>query len=502
MAKFQPGPQLSENEQIAIKIGKRNELIEKGYNPYGQRFERTHYSVEIKDNFEALEEKTVTIAGRLMAKRGHGKAAFGNIRDAKGDVQIYVREDAVGEEAYGIWNMVDVGDILGITGQVFRTHKGEISVKAETFQILNKMVQVLPEKWHGLKDVDTRYRQRYLDMIVNPEVKDTFEKRSRIISAFRNYLDSKGFLEVETPMLHPILGGANARPFITHHNTLDMQLYLRIATELYLKKLIVGGFDKVYEIGKNFRNEGMDVKHNPEFTAVELYQAYADYHDMMDITEEAICAMNAAVNDTEEIPYGDVMVNLARPWKRMTMIEAVKEYTGYDFNVIDTDEKAMEIAKAELEEVPEEATWGEILNLFFEERVEDQLVQPTFICDYPIEISPLAKRITEDPRLTYRFEIFITGREFGNAFSELNDPFDQRQRFEKQVEKREKGDDEAQMMDEDFVRALEYGMPPTGGLGLGIDRIVMLLTNSQSIRDVIAFPTMRPKKVNVETEEN
>ncbi|MCG0276713.1 MAG: lysine--tRNA ligase [Thermosediminibacteraceae bacterium] len=481
------------NDIIKARIKKMEELREMGVNPYGQKYLRTHNCLEIKENFDKLEGAETSIAGRIMAIRGHGKAAFFDIQDEKGRLQIYIKKDHVGDENYEIFKKLDIGDIVGVEGKIFKTQKGEISVMADKITLLAKSLRPLPEKWHGLKDVDTRYRQRYLDLIVNPDVRRTFVLRSKIIKAIRDYLDSRGFMEVETPVLTPLAGGAAARPFITHHNALDMDLYLRIATELYLKRLIVGGFEKVYEIGKDFRNEGISIKHNPEFTMIELYQAYADYHDMMDLTEDLISHVAKEVLGTTKIMYQGEQIDLTPPWQRMTMKEAVKKYAGVDFNEIKTDEEAREVARKLGVEIGENDTKGKVLNAIFEEKVEEHLVQPTFIMDYPIEISPLAKRKEDDPDFTYRFELFITCREIANAFSELNDPIDQRERFLQQLKEREAGDEEAHVFDEDFITALEYGMPPTGGLGIGIDRLVMLLTDSYSIRDVILFPTMRPK---------
>ena len=427
-----------------------------------------------------------------MAKRIMGKASFCHIQDNEGRIQSYVSINELGEESYKQFKEDDIGDIIGITGFVFKTKTGEVSIHAKEVTLLSKSLRPLPEKFHGLKDTDLRYRQRYVDLIVNPEVKETFLKRTKILKEIRNVLDSKGYLEVDTPILNTIAGGAAARPFVTHHNTLDMDMYLRIANELYLKRLIVGGFDKVYEMGRMFRNEGISIKHNPEFTNIELYSAYEDYHDMMDIAEEIISTVAKNVLGTTKITYQGTDIDLTPSWKRITMIDAIKEVTGIDFNEIETDEEAKEIAKNLKLEYDETMTRGHIINLVFEEKVEETLIQPTFICDYPVEVSPLTKRKVDDKRLTERFELFIGGREYGNAYSELNDPIDQYERFLKQVEARENGDEEANMMDEDFITALEYGMPPTGGLGLGIDRLIMLLTDSASIRDVLLFPTMRP----------
>ncbi len=448
-----------------------------------------------RDKLSKLKEegKDVTVAGRLMAKRIMGKASFCHIQDGDGRIQSYVSINELGEESYKQFKEDDIGDIIGITGFVFKTRTGEISIHAKSVTLLSKSLRPLPEKYHGLKDTDLRYRQRYVDLIMNPEVKDTFLKRVQILQEIKNILNEKGYLEVETPILNTIAGGAAARPFITHHNTLDMDMYLRIANELYLKRLIVGGFDKVYEMGRMFRNEGMDIKHNPEFTNIELYSAYEDYNDMMDITEEIISKVALKVLGTTKITYQGTEIDLTPSWKRISMIDAIKEVTGVDFNTIETDEDALKAAEelhVELDEL--KLTRGEIINQIFEAKVEDTLIQPTFIYDYPVEVSPLTKRKPSDPRLTERFEVFIGAREYGNAYSELNDPIDQYERFKKQVEARAAGDEEANMMDEDFINALEYGMPPTGGLGIGVDRLVMLLTDSASIRDVLLFPTMKP----------
>lgn len=490
---FQPQEE-NVNEIIRIRREKLSDLREKGKDPFlTTTYEKTHYSQDILDSFDSLEGKTVSIAGRMMSKRIMGKASFAHIMDSEGQIQIYVRKDVMGDDAYGDFKSYDIGDILGIRGEVFRTHKGEISVKAVEIQLLSKSLLPLPEKWHGLKDVDLRYRQRYIDMIVNSDVRKTFLIRSKVIQAIRRFLDNQGYIEVETPILHTTAGGATARPFITHHNTLDIDMYMRIATELHLKRLIVGGFEKVYEIGRIFRNEGMDIKHNPEFTTIELYEAYTDYHGMMELTENLISQVAQEVLGTMKITYQGEEVDLTPPWTRMTMTDAVKKYAGVDFNQIKDDEEARRVGKELKLDGIEKATKGEILNAAFEEFVEGNLVQPTFIMDYPIQISPLAKRKSDNPELTYRFELFITGREMANAFSELNDPVDQKERFIRQAAQRAAGDEEAHMMDEDFVTALEYGMPPTGGLGIGIDRLIMLLTDSYSIRDVIIFPTMKPK---------
>ncbi|HHW70788.1 MAG TPA: lysine--tRNA ligase [Clostridiales bacterium] len=483
------------NEILKVRREKLAKLRESGKDPFKiTRYDPTHYSEEIIEYFDELEGEEVSIAGRIITKRVMGKASFAHVLDAKGQIQIFVQINKLGKEAYEEFKDYDIGDIIGVKGEVFKTNRGEISVRASEIVLLSKSLQPLPEKWHGLKDVDTRYRQRHLDLIVNPDIKRTFILRSKIISSMRKYLDDKGFIEVETPILHSVAGGAEARPFITHHNTLDIDLYMRIALELHLKRVIIGGFDKVYEIGRVFRNEGMSIKHNPEFTMIELYQAYADYNDIMNLTEDMIYTIAKDVLGTAVINYQGEEIDLTPPWRRLSMIDAVKEYTGIDFRSFDEDSTAREAAKNIGVEVEENATWGLVLNTIFEEKVEEKLVQPTFIKDYPIEVSPLAKRMVEDDRLTYRFELFITSRELANAYSELNDPIDQRERFLEQAKKRAQGDEEAHMMDDDFVNALEVGMPPTGGLGIGIDRLVMLLTDSYSIRDVILFPTMRPKE--------
>lgn len=486
---------LSENEQKQIRIDKLKAMQEAGNDPFEITLaEQTHHSDEIKANFDELEEKEVIIAGRIMTWRDMGKANFIDVQDRNGRIQAYVRMNDVGEDKFREFKSWDLGDIVEVKGFVFKTRTGEISVHAQEIRLISKSLLPLPEKFHGLTDTDTRYRKRYLDMIMNPDVKDTFIKRSKIISSIRSYLDNLGFIEVETPMLNVIAGGAAARPFITHHNTLDMDMYLRIATELYLKRLIVGGMERVYEIGRNFRNEGMDVRHNPEFTCIELYQAFTDYHGMMDIAENIIRNAASEVCDSLHIVFNGTEIDLETPFARMTMVEAVEKFSGVNFaDFMSDDEKAIEIAKEKGIEIENgKATWGDILNSFFEEFVEANLIQPTFIMDYPVEISPLTKRKPDCPVLTERFELFILGGEYGNAYSELNDPIDQMSRFEAQMKLREAGDDEANMIDHDFVTALEYGMPPTGGLGIGIDRLVMLLTNSYSIRDVLLFPTMKP----------
>ena len=487
---------LSENEQKQIRINKLKELQESGNDPFEiTKAVQTHNAAQINENFESLEDTDVSVCGRIMTWRDMGKANFIDVQDRTGKIQVYVRMNDIGEEEFKEFKKWDLGDIVQVDGFVFKTRTGEISVHAKKITLLSKSLLPLPEKFHGLTDTDTRYRKRYLDMIMNPNVKDTFIKRSMIISSIREYLDNLGFIEVETPMLNTIPGGAAARPFITHHNTLDMDMYLRIATELYLKRLIVGGMERVYEIGRNFRNEGMDVRHNPEFTCIELYQAYTDYHGMMDIAEALIRNAAEKVCDGNlHITFNGTEIDLETPFARMTMIEAVEKYSGVNFaDFMSDNEKAVEIAKEKGIEIENgKATWGDILNSFFEEFVEANLVQPTFIMDYPVEISPLTKRKPDCPVLTERFELFILGGEYGNAYSELNDPIDQMSRFEAQMKLREAGDDEANMIDHDFVTALEYGMPPTGGLGIGIDRLVMLLTDNYSIRDVLLFPTMKP----------
>ncbi|SHG44724.1 lysyl-tRNA synthetase, class II [Thermosyntropha lipolytica DSM 11003] len=482
------------NELKRVRLEKLHELRRMGIDPFGSRFERDAEAALIKNNYSDYEGREVRIAGRIMSKRLHGKAGFANLQDMSGVIQLYFRQDDVGEDKYELFKKMDIGDIIGVRGEVFTTKKGEISVHVREFVYLSKSLNPLPEKWHGLKDVELRYRQRYVDLIVNPEVKEVFIKRSRIIKEIRRYLDERGFLEVETPMMHPIAGGAAARPFITYHNALDMQLYLRIAPELYLKRLIVGGLEKVYEINRNFRNEGISTKHNPEFTMLELYQAYADYTDMMNLTEDLISTVMYKVNGTMIAEFEGHKIDFTPPWNRMTMLEAIQKYAGVDFSTIKTDEEARKVAASLNIKVEPGATRGEIINEVFEAFVEDKLIQPTFIYGHPVEISPLAKRNRENPEFTDRFEVFIMAREIANAFSELNDPIDQKERFLKQMEKRAHGDDEAHMMDEDYINALEYGMPPTGGLGIGIDRLVMLMTGSPSIRDVILFPTLRPRQ--------
>ena len=484
----------SESELIRIRREKLQGLRESGLDPYNiTKFEKTHSSSQILNNFETMEGKKVSIAGRLMSKRVMGKASFSHIQDMDGQIQLYIRRDVLGEEPYAEYKKLDIGDVVGITGEVFKTNKGEISVKADTLVLLAKSLLPLPEKFHGLKDVDLRYRQRYVDLIVNPEVRDTFVARSKIIKYVREFLDSRGYFEVETPILMSEAGGAAARPFETHHNTLDLDMYLRIATELHLKRLIVGGFEKVYEIGRIFRNEGMSIKHNPEFTTVELYEAYTDADGMMELCENLFFYCAQKLNGSGKIVYQGSELDLNPPWQRLSMLDAVKQYTGADFSDC-TDSEAMQKAKTIGLKVDKPQTRGELLYAAFEEFVEEKLTGPVFITGYPVEVSPLAKRKQDAPWLTERFEVFILGREYGNAFSELNDPDDQRARFTDQVAQREGGDEEAHMMDEDFLTALEYGMPPTGGMGIGIDRLVMLLTDSYSIRDVILFPTMKPKE--------
>ncbi len=493
------------NEQVQNRIDKMEQLRAKGIAPFGHKYEWTHHAKDVDAQEEKLEAEggVVKVAGRIMAIRGHGKTCFMDMRDKTGRLQLYVRKDMLGEENYALIKLLDIGDIVGAEGTVFKTHSGEISVRVAKLELLSKSLRPLPEKWHGLKDVELRYRQRYVDLLVNPEVKDTFIKRSQIIKSVRNILDSQDFLEVETPVLNAIPGGAAARPFITYHNALDMQLYLRIATELNLKRLVVGGLERVYELGRVFRNEGIDIKHNPEFTTVEIYQAYADYTDMMKLTETIVSQCAQEVLGTMKITYEDTELDLTPPWPKLTMLEAVTKYSGKDFTKVTDVEMARKMATEAGVEV--ETAWGvgKIINAFFDKFVEAKLIQPCFITEYPKEISPLAKSNPNDPDITDRFEAFIYGRELCNGFTELNDPIDQRERFLKQVEERAAGDEEANMMDEDFIHALEYGLPPTGGLGIGIDRLVMFLTNASSIRDVLLFPHMRalPSKQSKETEK-
>lgn len=486
------------SEQEGLRREKLSQLQKADKDPFDvYKVERTHTTGEVKENYEQVEGKEVTVAGRIMSKRGQGKVVFSDIYDKDGKIQLFLKIDKVGEENLKEYKTYDIGDWVAATGEVFTTQRGEISINVNSFKLTCKSLKPLPEKWHGLKDPDLRYRQRELDIITNLEVKETFIKRSRIISAMREFLDNKGFLEVETPILSPIAGGAAAKPFVTHHNTLDMDMFLRIAPELYLKRLIVAGFEKVYEIGRNFRNEGMSVRHNPEFTAIELYEAYSDYNDMMEITENMVAYVCEKVNGTTKVTYQGTEIDFMPPWRRVTMVDVVKEYAGVDFAEIKTDEEAQAIAKEKNLEFPkplETVTKGEVLNALYEEFGEEKMIQPTFVMDYPVENSPLTKKKRGDAAFTERFEAFVFGRELGNAYSELNDPIVQRERFEQQAKERELGDDEAYMLDEQFMSALETGMPPTGGLGIGIDRLIMFLTDSASIRDVILFPTMKPQK--------
>lgn len=493
--------ELELNELLQIRRNKLDELRGMGIDPFGQKYERTHHAGDIlkayedktKEELEALSAE-VSIAGRIMQKREMGKAGFAHLQDITGKIQIYVRADAVGATKYRAYDLLDIGDLIGIRGTVFKTKTGELSVKAKSLEVLSKSLLPLPEKYHGLKDVELRYRQRYVDLIMNQDVQQTFIARSKIIQSMRRYLDSLGYLEVETPTLHAIAGGAAARPFITHHNALDMQLYMRIAIELHLKRLIVGGMEKVYEIGRVYRNEGISTRHNPEFTMIELYEAYADYKDIMKLTEEMIAHIAQEVLGTTKIMYQGQEIDLSPPWRRVSMVDAIKEVVGVDFSADISDEEARRLAKEHKVPVEPMMTYGHIVNQFFETFVEQTLIQPTFITGHPVAISPLAKKNDQDPRFTDRFELFIVAREHANAFTELNDPIDQRERFEAQLVEREQGNDEAHEMDEDFVRALEYGMPPTGGLGIGIDRLVMLLTDAPSIRDVLLFPLMRERQ--------
>lgn len=480
------------NQLRKVRREKLADLQANGKNPFEiTKYDATHHSQEIKDRFDELEGTEVSVAGRVMSKRVMGKASFCNIQDLKGNIQSYVARDSIGEDLYKEFKKYDIGDIIGIVGEVFRTKTGEMSIHAAKVQLLTKSLQILPEKFHGLTNTDIRYRQRYVDLVMNPEVKDTFIKRSKIISSMRRYLDDQGFMEVETPVLVPNAGGASARPFDTHYNALDEDVHLRISLELYLKRLIVGGMERVYEIGRVFRNEGVSTRHNPEFTLMELYQAYTDYYGMMDLSENLYRHVAQDVLGTTKINYGEVEIDLGKPFDRLTMVEALKKYGNIDFTLVKTDEEAKALADEHHIEYEKRHKKGDILNLLFEEFVEEKLVQPTFIMDHPVEVSPLAKKKPEDPEYTERFELFITGREMANAFSELNDPIDQRERFEAQEEMKAQGDEEAQSIDEDFINALEVGMPPTGGIGIGIDRMVMLLTDSAAIRDVLLFPTMK-----------
>ena len=484
---------ITEHEQRRVRREKLEALQKAGKDPFLHvTYSVTAHSKDIHDNFEKMEASNVGIAGRIMTKRDMGKASFIDLQDREGRIQVYVRKDKIGEESYDEFKHYDIGDIVGVQGEVFRTQKGENSVKASEVKLLAKALEVLPEKWHGLKDTEARYRRRYVDLIVNPEIKDTFIKRTAIIKAIREFLDNRGYLEVDTPTLHTILGGASARPFITHHNTYDMDMYLRIAPELYLKRLIVGGLERVYEMNKNFRNEGISTRHNPEFVMLELYEAYTDYHGMMELTESMFKYVAEKVLGTTEITYGEHTIDVGKPFERLSMVDAVKKYGNVDFSQIKTLEEAQKVAKEHKIHFEKFHGKGDILMLFFEEYAEKHLIQPTFLIDYPVEISPLTKRKPNDPDYTERFELFIVGREMANAYSELNDPIDQRQRLEYQEKLRESGDEEANMIDEDFLLAVEYGMPPTGGMGIGIERMIMLLTNSASIRDVIFFPTLRP----------
>ena len=505
MAKFVPQAEMPLSDQVKVRREKLEALRAEGLDPFVQtKFEVTSSAREIKENFDALEGKTVTLAGRLMSKRGMGKVSFCDLQDNTGRIQLYVRFDAMEEADFQRFKKNDIGDIVGVKGDVFKTERGEISLRVHQATLLSKALLPLPEKFHGLTDKEIRFRQRYLDLMVNPEVKQNFVIRSKFIKYLRSYLDNRNYIEVETPVLNTIAGGAAARPFVTHHNTLDIDMYMRIATELPLKRLIVGGMDRVYEVGRIFRNEGMDPKHNPEFTSVELYQAYADFHDMMDIAEGIISGAAQEILGTYQVQWMGESINLAPGWRRLTMVEAVKEYVGIDFGAISDDAEAVAAAKAKGVELADaaEKTWGNALYACFDQKVEEHLIQPTFITMYPVEVSPLTKRSPIDPRLTERFELFICHSELANAYSELNDPIDQRARFQKQVEQRERGDDETEMLDEDFLTALEYGMPPTGGMGMGIDRCVMMLTGADTIREVILFPTMKPldsdKKVSKE----
>lgn len=493
--------QLDLNDQMLVRREKLAQYEEDNIYPFGQRFVVQHKALQIKDEFRDFDGQPVVIAGRLMTIRSHGKTAFANLRDLSGDIQVYFRKDVMGEEDYKYVKMLDMGDIVGIEGHVFKTQKGEITVKVNKLTLLSKSLRPLPEKWHGLKDTELRYRQRYVDLIVNPSVRDTFVKRTKIVAKIREYLNSKQFMEVETPMMHAIPGGAAARPFITHHNALDIDIYMRISPELYLKRLIVGGLERVYEINRSFRNEGVSIRHNPEFTMMESYQAYGNFEDAIALTEGVVSYCAQEVLGTTKINYQGMDIDLTPPWNRITMQEGIKQHTGEDFDAIETLSEARAIADRLNVEYGEADGIGKIMNLCFEEYVEENLMQPTVVYGHPVEISPLAKQNREKPLTTERFEIFIYGRELANGYSELNDPIDQKQRFENQLKEREAGDDEAHRMDEDFVTALEYGLPPTAGLGIGIDRLVMFLTDSASIRDVLLFPLMKPEAVKVEEEE-
>lgn len=493
--------QLDLNDQMLVRREKLAQYEEDNIYPFGQRFVVQHKALQIKDEFRDFDGQPVVLAGRLMTIRSHGKTAFANLRDLSGDIQVYFRKDVMGEEAYKYVKMLDMGDIVGIEGHVFKTQKGEITVKVNKLTLLSKSLRPLPEKWHGLKDTELRYRQRYVDLIVNPGVRDTFVKRTKIVAKIREYLNSKQFMEVETPMMHAIPGGAAARPFITHHNALDIDIYMRISPELYLKRLIVGGLERVYEINRSFRNEGVSIRHNPEFTMMESYQAYGNFEDAIALTEGVVSYCAKEVLGTTKINYQGMDIDLTPPWNRITMQEGIKQYTGEDFDAIETLSEARAIADRLNVEYTEADGIGKIMNLCFEEHVEENLMQPTVVYGHPVEISPLAKQNREKPLTTERFEVFIYGRELANGYSELNDPIDQKQRFENQLKEREAGDDEAHRMDEDFVTALEYGLPPTAGLGIGIDRLVMFLTDSASIRDVLLFPLMKPEVVKVEEEE-
>lgn len=486
--------EVHQSDEFYLRQKKIAELREKGVEPYRDKYEVTHQAGAVIQNFAELGDSSVSVSGRILSKRGHGKAAFAHIQDMSGKIQIYIRQDRVGEENYNLYKSLDIGDIIGATGEVFKTKTGEVTINISSFNLLSKSLRPLPEKWHGLKDVDLRYRQRYVDLIVNPAVREVFITRSKAIQAIREYLTRKDFLEVETPVMHGVAGGASARPFVTHHNTLDLDLYLRIATELHLKRLVVGGIEKVFELGRIFRNEGISTNHNPEFTTVEIYQVNADYEDMMKLTEELVASVAEEILGTLKISYGGKELDLSLPWPRRNLQDIVREYTGVDFDSIPDDEGARQAALQKGLELEGKESRGQIIFTFFEKFCEDRLWGPLFVQKYPVEVSPLARRCSDDPRYTCRFETFLAGKEIADAFSELIDPLDQRARFEAQVKLRAAGDEEAHMMDEDFLTALEYGMPPTGGLGIGIDRLIMILTDSPSIRDVILFPTMRPRE--------